>query len=110
MKLKQERHIAYDTAGIMPHKIRRAMGERNSLYMLSGTVKVNDAFFGGAHAGGKRGRGTNKTPVIWGLSLDQIDRPQYQCVQVCDHINRKILIQFEQKILFRITIYYNSYQ
>jgi len=33
----------------MSHKIPHAMGERDSLYMLSGTMEVDDAFFGGAH-------------------------------------------------------------
>ena len=52
-KLQRDLGIAYDTAWTMSHKIRHAMGERDNLYMLSGTVEVDDAFFGGTHAGGQ---------------------------------------------------------
>jgi transposase-like protein len=40
------------------------MGHRDSLYRLSGTIELDDAFIGGKHKG-KRGRGAQgKTPVL----------------------------------------------
>jgi len=54
-----------------------AMMERDWDYMLSGTVEVDDVFFGSADEGGKRGRGTDKTQVIVGLSLNEKGRPLY---------------------------------
>ena len=37
-------------------KLRRAMGHRDSLYQLSGTIELDDALVGGRKKG-KRGRG-----------------------------------------------------
>lgn len=50
----------------MLHKIRKAMEARDAAYQLAGLIQVDDAFFkGGISKGGdKRGRGTNKVPVI----------------------------------------------
>jgi hypothetical protein len=70
LRLKNELGIAYDTAWTMSHKIRKAMGERDANYLLSGTVEIDDSFFGGAHAGSKRGRGTDKAAVVFGVSYD----------------------------------------
>jgi hypothetical protein len=40
------------------------MGHRDSLYRLSGTIELDDAFIGGKHKG-ERGRGAQgKTPVL----------------------------------------------
>ena len=95
-KLQRDLGIAYDTAWTMSHKIRHAMGERDSLYMLSGTVEVDDAFFGGTHAGGKRGRGTDKTPVVFGVSQDEKGRPGYVHAQVVSAVDGKSLTQFAE--------------
>ncbi len=41
----------------------QAMGQRDAGYTLTGSIEMDDAYFGGA-AAGKRGRGSpNKTPV-----------------------------------------------
>jgi len=43
------------TAQRMLRKFRIAMGDQNSLYKLTGTIELDDAFVGGKRAG-KRGR------------------------------------------------------
>jgi len=56
--------ISYDTAWLLIHKIRNAMGDRDDRYLLEHVVEMDETFFGGA-AAGKRGRGAdNKTQVI----------------------------------------------
>ncbi len=97
MKLKQELGIAYDTAWTMSHKVRHAMEDRDSLYILSGIVEVDDAFFGGAHAGSKRGRGTDKTAVVLGLSLNKNGHPGYVFAKVVDHIDGESLVNFAKE-------------
>ena len=94
LRLKRELKIAYDTAWTMSHKIRKAMGDRDSLYLLSGTVELDDSFFGAAHEGGKRGRGTDKTPVVFGLSLDEKGRPGYLRAKVCAAVDGENLVEF----------------
>jgi len=61
--------VTLKTARALLHKIRSAMGEREGLYRLSGTVEMDEAFFGGK-ASGKRGGGSeNKTQVAVALQL-----------------------------------------
>lgn len=64
MRLSKQLELGYKTAWAMLHKIRKAMSERDSGYTLSGSIELDDAFFGGA-AKGRRGRGAaNKTTVL----------------------------------------------
>ena len=93
MKLKQEVKIAYDTAWTMSHKIRKDMGERDSMYLLSGIMEMDDSFFGGAHEGSKRGRGTDKTPVVFSLSLDNAGRPGYLHAKVVEVVDGDTITQ-----------------
>jgi transposase-like protein len=56
--------VNYVTAWLMIHKIRKAMADRDSRYMLHYVIEMDEAFFGGPYAG-KRGRGAgNKSKVI----------------------------------------------
>lgn len=56
--------VHYQTAWLMVHKIRAALRDRDTRYMLDNVIEMDDAFFGGS-AAGKRGRGAeNKTQVI----------------------------------------------
>lgn len=66
LALSRKLDIGHKCAWMMLHKIRNAMGARDAEYQLAGLIQVDDAFFnGGAGKGGdKRGRGTNKVPVL----------------------------------------------
>jgi transposase-like protein len=97
LKLKRELEIAYDTAWTMSHKIRKAMGERDSRYLLGGTVEIDEAFFGGAHAGSKRGRGTDKTPVVFAVSFDEEGYCQFLKAKVLSAVNGQELSSFSQE-------------
>ena len=74
-----------------------AMGECNAQYMLSGVIELGDAFFGGSHAGGRRGRGTDKTPVIFAVSLDENGSPRYVRAQVVTAVNGENLARFAKE-------------
>jgi len=64
MRLARQLDLRYRTAWTMLHKLRKAMGQRDAKYTLTGSIEMDDAFFGGA-AAGKRGRGAaNKTKVV----------------------------------------------
>jgi hypothetical protein len=50
----------------------KQMAERESPRKLEGRVEVDDAYLGGAHLGGKRGRGSqNKVPFIAAVATSQ---------------------------------------
>lgn len=53
----------------MLRKMRAAMKDRDSGYMLSGVVEMDDAYFG-APRKGKAGRGSDKSKAVIALSKD----------------------------------------
>lgn len=64
MRLSKQLELGYKTAWTMLHKIRKAMGQRDKGYTLSGSIEMDEGFFGGTGKG-TRGRGaTNKTTVM----------------------------------------------
>ena len=64
LRLSKLIEVNWRTARLILTKVRTAMGHRDSLYRLSGTIELDDAFIGGKHKG-KRGRGAQgKTPVL----------------------------------------------
>jgi transposase-like protein len=94
--LSQELGVTYKTAWLMLHKIRKAMGERDAQYTLAGIVELDDAFFGAPAEGGKRGRGTEKTTVLVGLSLNEKGHPLYVKMEVIPNVKGTTLVNFAQ--------------
>jgi transposase-like protein len=97
LRLKRELGIAYDTAWTMSHKIRKAMGERDGLYLLQGMVEMDEAFFGSPDEGGKRGRGSDKTPVVVGLSLGEKGEPVFCKAQVLESVDGESIKAFAKQ-------------
>jgi transposase-like protein len=79
--------ISYYTAWLMLQKLRHAMSSRDAEYYLKGIVEMDDVFLGAPTENGKRGRGTDKTPAIVSLALDEEGRPEYVKVQIIDTVN-----------------------
>jgi len=92
--LSRELDISYKSAWLMQHKIRRAMGLRDAKYILAGIVELDDAYFGSPNEGGKRGRGTEQTKVIVGLSLNERGNPQYVKMEIIPDIKGKTIVDF----------------
>jgi transposase-like protein len=92
-KLEQDLEVSYPTAWLMLHKIRKAMGDRDAHYMLAGIVELDDAFFGGPTEGGKRGRGTDKTKAVIGLSVDKQGRPKYIKATMIENLKANTLAE-----------------
>ena len=79
--------VSHYTAWLMLHKLRKAMGDRDSHYYLSGVVEMDDSFFGAPAEGGKKGRGTEKTPAVIAVSLNEAGQPEYVKMQVVKQVN-----------------------
>jgi len=95
LRLKKELKIAYDTAWTMSHKIRNAMKKRDEGYQLSGYVEMDEGFFGSPSEGeGKRGRGTDKAPVVIGLSLDEAGHPEFVKAKVLGTVDSEAIVDF----------------
>lgn len=94
MQLSVELGLCYSTAWFLCHRIRSAMGERDAQYLLSGYIEVDDAFFGAPTSNGKRGRGTDKSVVLVGLSLNEKGHPQYAKMQVVPNVQSETVFAF----------------
>jgi len=93
MMLSKELEISYKAAWFMLHRIRKAMMDRDSKYLLAGVVELDDAYFG-APEEGKRGRGTSKAKVIVGLSLDDEGHPQFLKMEVVNDLKKQTIAEF----------------
>jgi len=90
LSLSQFLNIAYWTALSMTHKIRSAMAERDAQYQLKHLVEIDDAYFGGQGAPGKRGRGADKkTTVIVAVQLSANEKPQYASMTAVENMSKK---------------------
>lgn len=92
VKLARDIKVSTPTAWLMLHKIRKAMSDRDGEYMLSKIVEIDDAYFGAPTEGGKRGRGTDKTPGVIALQVDTRGRPEYVKISVVENLRGKTLV------------------
>jgi transposase-like protein len=95
-QLARELELSYGTAWHMVHRIRKAMKDRDMQYTLSGIIEMDDAYFGAAKKGSKRGRGTQKAKVMIGVSLDDKGHPQYLKMDVVADMKKETVVQFAQ--------------
>lgn len=94
MMLSKELEISYKAAWFMLHRIRKAMMDRDSKYLLAGVVELDDAYFGAPEEEGKRGRGTSKAKVIVGLSLNDEGHPQFLKMKVVNDLKKQTIAEF----------------
>jgi len=71
------------------------MKKRDEGYQLSGYVEMDEGFFGSPSEGeGKRGRGTDKAPVVIGLSLDEAGHPEFVKAKVLGTVDSESIVDF----------------
>ena len=69
--------VKQPTAWTVKHKIMAVMARREADTRLTGRVEMDDAYLGGTHSGGKRGRGApGKTPFVAAVSTSSEGRPR----------------------------------
>lgn len=96
-QLSTELNLCYSTAWFLCHRIRSAMGKRDTQYVLSGYIEADDAFFGTPTSNGKRGGGTDKSVVLVGLSLNEKGHPQYAKMQVAPNVKGETVASFAEE-------------
>lgn len=72
--LSEQIEVSYPTAWAMLQRMRCAMVERDNLYKLPGKVEIDEMFIGSPTEGKKRGRGSEKTPIIVAVSFYEDDK------------------------------------
>ncbi len=76
LELKRQIHVSYNTAWSMKQKIMQVMKERDDSQPLSGTIQLDDVYWGGELRGGGPGRGSkNKTPFVAAVSINEDGHP-----------------------------------
>jgi transposase-like protein len=99
LTLKKYIKVSYQTAWTMMHKIRKAMDDRDGNYQLSNMLEIDDCYFGGPSAGGKRGRGTKKTKVLVQLALNENGNPKFTRMTIVDDLKSdNILEKIKEKV------------
>lgn len=91
--------VSWNTARLMLAKIRKAMGERDQMYLLQGLIELDDALIGGKTTGGKRGRGSEKkTSILVACEHDaEHNQAGYLKMQVVENVDEKAVSQFAQE-------------
>lgn len=93
-QLAKDIDVSYPTAWLMLHKIRKSMSDRDCKYRLSNIVEMDEAYFGAPTKNGKRGRGTDKTMVLVGLSLNDEKHPEYLKMEIISNAKGRTLLDF----------------
>jgi len=93
LSIAQILDLNYRTAWRLLHKIRHAMAERDSNYILSDFIEMDDAFFGAPHSK-TDGRGTGKTTVAIALSTDKKGNPLYVRIRVIEAVTSNEIKKF----------------
>lgn len=77
LELARQLGVSANTGAMIYHKLAQVMMERDANKPLSGTVEVDDAYWGGKKKG-KRGRGSeNKIPFLAAIEKDHDNHPVY---------------------------------
>jgi transposase-like protein len=72
LALMRQIGVWYNTAWSMKQKIMQVMKERDDSKPLSGTIQLDDVYWGGECRGGKRDLGSaNKVPLVAAVSLNE---------------------------------------
>lgn len=96
--LSEELGVHYETAWTMLGKMRRAMAKRDAAYKLRGYVEIDEMFIGSPSEAKKRGRGTEKTPVLVAVSYTPIEGEEevtgFAKLQAVDVITEITVLKF----------------
>ena len=85
--------VQWRTARLMLRKLRAAMAERDSRYLLDGLIELDDAYVGGKRPG-KRGRGAKgRKPVLFAVQNNG-NTAGFMHARVVDHVDFRSVEKF----------------
>ncbi len=72
LELKRQLGVSYGSAWSIKNKLMQVMKKRDDSQPLAGIIQLDDAYWGGEHHCGKRGRGApHKVPYVAAVSTDE---------------------------------------
>ncbi len=98
VRLSQLIEVNWRTARLLLKKRRKAMGHKDNLYALHGTIEVDDALVGGKHAG-KRGRGAEGKTAVLIACESREKRAGYIAMNAVDSVNHSTVASFVKKTI-----------
>ena len=103
LRLSRMVGVSWPTAQSMLRKLRRAMGDRDRAYWLTGLVEADDALVGGKRPG-KRGRGAGgKQPVLFAVER-RGERAGFLAAQVVGRVTHEQVAAFSRRLGEGLTI------
>ena len=96
LQLSKELGIPYARAWFILQKIKMAMAHRDSRYRLSGTVELDEAYFGAPDPSGK-GRRTKRTKSFVAVSVTPDGKPRFAKIQVAQRLDSRYVAKFAAK-------------
>ena len=111
VQLSRTLSICYESAWYLLDRIRNAMGQRDSQYLFSGIVELDDSYVGGHTRNGKRGRGTDKAKIVVAVSKTDTDVPLFAKMMVVENVKKETLqIIVDQHFEKKTKVECDSYQ
>lgn len=96
--LSKQIGVDYRTAWALLQRVRYAMTKRDAQYQLSESVEMDELFIGAPTEGQKRGRGTDKTPVLVAVSFAKGKRNEeyvgFAKLKAVEQVDAATVIQF----------------
>lgn len=96
LRLSKLISVSWKTAFRMLRKIRKAMGNRDSIYGLDGTVELDDAYLGGKKTG-KRGRGADGKASILVACENNGGYPGFIAMKVIGSVSKEEIELFTKE-------------
>lgn len=97
--------VSYPTAWAMLQRMRRAMAKRDEQYQLPRHVEMDEMFIGAPTEGKKRGRGTEKTPVLVAVSFvpakDGKEYMGFAKMRAVEAVDAPTVVAFAKEIIER---------
>jgi ribosomal protein L37AE/L43A len=104
LELSRRLGVSYDTAWKIHHKLAQAMMERDATQRLEGRVEVDDAYLGGEHNGGKRGRGSpGKLPIVAAVETTAEGKPRRVKIRRVKRFSKRHIEGLARRIVERGT-------
>lgn len=101
--LSKQIGVDYVTAWAMLQRIRHGMAKRDMQYQLSGLVEMDELFIGAPTEGQKRGRGTDKTPVLVAVSFlkskNEKEYVGFARLKAVENIDIPTVVQFTKTVV-----------
>lgn len=101
--LAEQIGVHYETAWAMLQRMRHAMAKRDSQYTLSGHVEMDEMFIGAPTEDKKRGRGSEKTPVVVAVSFAPTkEGKEYVCfakMRAVKTVDTPTIIRFAKDVI-----------